>query len=202
MGIPVLVLGRSGTGKSTSLRNFKGNELGLINVLGKPLPFRNEFKYIVTAEYPKIKKAIFEAQLNTLVVDDAGYLITSEFIRRGKEKGYEKFTDLATNFYDLIDFIQHQVPDEKIVYLMMHEDEKDGGFIVPKTIGRLLDEKICIEGMFTIVLRSRKIDDKYVFSTQTDGYDVAKTPIDMFESQHIDNDLKTITETIRRFYNL
>jgi hypothetical protein len=202
MGVPVLIIGKSGTGKSASLRNFKKADIGIINVLGKPLPFKNDFQYIVTDNYPKVKNALLQAKVDTLVIDDAGYLITSEFMRRAKEKGYEKFTELANNFYELISYIQHELPEERIVYLVMHEDENDMGIVKPKTIGKLLDEKVCVEGMFTIVLRSMKNENKYVFRTQSNGFDIAKTPMKLFDSDEIENDLKFVTEKIKEYYNI
>lgn len=202
MGVPVLIIGKSGTGKSASLRNFKKNELGIINVLGKPLPFKNDFQYIVTDNYPKVKNALLQAKVDILVVDDSGYLITGEFMRRAKEKGYEKFTELANNFYELISYIQHELPEQRIVYLVMHEDENDSGIVKPKTIGKLLDEKVCVEGMFTIVLRSMKNENRYVFRTQSNGFDIAKTPMGLFDSDEIDNDLKYVTEQIKEYYNI
>ena len=202
MGIPVLVLGKSGTGKSTSLRNFKKNELGIINVLGKALPFKNDFQYLVTDNYAKIKSALLSAKVNNIVIDDSGYLITSEFMRRAKEKGYEKFTELANNFYELISYIQHELPENKIVYLMMHEDENDMGIVKPKTIGKLLDEKVCVEGMFTIVLRSMKNENRYIFRTQSNGFDIAKTPMGLFDEEEIDNDLAFVTQKIKEYYNM
>ena len=202
MGIPVLIIGKSGTGKSTSLRNFTKNEIGIINVLGKALPFKNDFNYMVTDNYAKVKNALLQAKVNNLVIDDAGYMITSEFMRRAKEKGYEKFTELANNFYELISYIQHELPENKIVYLIMHEDENDSGIVKPKTIGKLLDEKVCVEGMFTIVLRSMKNENKYIFRTQSNGFDIAKTPMGLFEDEEIDNDLKVVTKKIQEYYNL
>lgn len=202
MGIPILILGKSGSGKTASLRNFKSNEIGIINVLGKALPFKTDLKYVVTANYDKIKSVLLNAKINTLIIDDAGYLITSEFMRKGKEKGYQKFTDLANNFYEMINFIQHQLPENRIVYLVMHEDYGDENIIKPKTIGKLLDEKICVEGLFTIVLRSMKTETGYIFKTQTDGFDVAKSPMQMFEDSQIDNDLKFVNNRIIEYYNL
>ena len=202
MGVPVLVIGKSGTGKSASLRNFTKNEIGIINVLGKTLPFKNDFNYMVTDNYAKVKNALLQAKVNTLVIDDAGYLITSEFMRRAKEKGYEKFTELANNFYELISYIQHELPEDRIVYLVMHEDENDLGIVKPKTIGKLLDEKVCVEGMFTIVLRSMKNENKYIFRTQSNGFDIAKTPMGLFEEEEIENDLKYVTDKIKEYYNM
>jgi hypothetical protein len=138
-----------------------------------------------------------------MIVDDAGYLITDEFMRRSNEKGYQKFTDLANNFYDLISYIKTQLPDDMIVYITMHEDEKSDTLEVkPKTIGKMLDEKVCIEGMFDIVLRTIKTQDGYFFKTQSDGYDVAKSPMGMFESEQIDNDLKMVNDIVREYYGI
>lgn len=202
MGVPVLIIGKSGSGKSASLRNFKKQEIGIINVLGKPMPFKNDFQYIVTDNYLKIKNAIISAKVNTLIIDDSGYLITGEFMRRSKEKGYEKFTELANNFYDLIKTVQNDLPEDRIVYMVMHEDESDMGVVKPKTIGKLLDEKVCVEGLFTIVLRAMKNENKYVFRTQSNGFDIAKTPMGMFENDEIENDLSLVTQKIREYYNM
>jgi len=204
MGLPVLILGKSGSGKSASLRNFKQSEYGLINVLGKALPFQNDLKYMVTDDYAEIKNALLKAKVNTLVIDDAGYLITNMFMKgNSSKKGnaiFEFYTDLATRFWDLIEYIIHQIPEDVVVYLMMHEDENDAGNVKPKTIGKMLDDKVCVEGLFTVVLRTNRDEQKYIFRTQSNGYDVAKSPIGMFDAE-IDNDLKFVNETIRKYYN-
>lgn len=202
MGLPVLVMGKSGSGKSASLRNFTRENVRIINVLGKQFPFRGELKSIVSDDYAKIKQMLLETAVKTIVIDDAGYLITNEFMRRNKEKGYEKFTELANNYYELVNFIQYQLPPEKIVYLFMHTDESDNGSVKPKTIGRLLDEKVCIEGMFTIVLLAEKSEKNYVFRTQTTGYDVTKSPMGLFKDEEIDNDLSFVDSEIRKYYGL
>lgn len=200
MGIPVLVMGKSGSGKSASLRGFEPGEVGIINVLGKELPFKNKHKMVVSSNYEKIQDVLYKAKIDVIFIDDAGYLLTTEFMRRAKEKGYDKFTELAQNFYMLIEFIQHSLPEGKIVFLAMHEDERDSGSIHPKTIGRMLDEKVCVEGLFTIVLRATKIKNDYVFVTRTDGLDVTKTPMGMFENTHVPNDLKLVTNAIKKYY--
>lgn len=206
MGIPVLVLGKSGTGKSAALRHFGKDELGVINVLGKPLPFKNNFKSLDTDDYGVIKQALLNSKVNSMVIDDANYLMTNQFMRgHGGGKGnavFELYNQIGDNFWDLIRFIQLQLPDEKIVYLTMHEDKNDVGDIKPKTIGRMLDEKVCIEGMFTIVLRAIKEEGKYLLTTQSNGFDVSKSPMGMFDDLKIDNDLKTVNDTIKNYYNL
>ena len=200
MGKPILLLGASGSGKSASLRNYALGELNIINVLGKELPFRNKHKVVVTTDYAQIKSVLLKAPADVIIIDDAGYLMTSAFMRRSAEKGYEKFTDLAKDFYDLINFVQYTLPPEKIVILTMHTDVSEvSGITKPKTIGKLLDEKICIEGMFSIVLIAQRVEGKYTFKTQSTGYDVAKTPMGMFESEEIDNDLKFVTDTVNKY---
>ena len=194
MGIPVLVLGRSGSGKSRSIKNL---DCGIIKVIEKELPFKNSLKTITTSDYLTILQVLQKANKNNIVIDDAGYLLTDEFMRRATEKGYDKFTELANNFYSLIQFITLKLPREKIVYLMMHEDENEiTGQVKPKTIGKLLDEKVCVEGLFTIVLRCVE----HRFFTNNSG--CAKSPEEMFENDEIDNDLSIVDKAIREYYNL
>lgn len=206
MGLPILVLGKSGMGKSASLRHFGKDEVGVVNVLGKALPFQNDFNTIQTDNYSQIKQVLLGSKVNTLVIDDAGYLITNQFMRGhsgGKGSSiFDLYNQMGDNFWELINFISYQLPNNKVVYLFMHEDKNDLGDIKPKTIGKMLDEKVCVEGMFTIVLRAVKDDGKYVFSTQSNGFDVAKTPIGLFEEMYIENDLKDITKKIREYYKM
>lgn len=208
MAIPILVIGKSGSGKSTSMRNFKKDEIGLINVLKKPLPFKGKFdSTIETDDYATIMKAIVGTEKKTIVIDDAGYLITNHFMRKhsvggGGNSVFTLYNELGDHFWTLIEFIKTKVAPDKIVYLLMHENQDESGSIKPKTIGKLLDEKVCIEGMFTIVLRAMVDNDRHYFKTQSDGSDVCKTPIDMFEDKEIDNDLKMVDETIRKYYEM
>lgn len=206
MGLPILVIGKSGVGKSTALRNFKENEIGVVNVLGKPLPFKSNIKSIETDDYGKIKQVLLSSKVETLVIDDAGYLITNQFMRgHSSGKGsniFDLYNQMGDDFWGLIRFIVDQLPPEKTVYIMMHEDKNEYGDIKPKTIGKMLDDKVCVEGMFTIVFRAIKYDGKHMFKTQSDGFDVSKTPMGMFETDMIENDLKVIDTTIRKFYNI
>lgn len=208
MATPILIIGKSGSGKSTSLRNFKKDELGLINVLKKPLPFRGKFdSTIETDDYATIMKAIIGTEKKIIVIDDAGYLITNHFMRRHSATGggngvFTLYNELGDHFWTLIEFIKNKVSNEKTVYLIMHEEQNEYGVAKPKTIGKLLDEKVCIEGMFTIVLRAMVDNERHYFKTQSDGSDVCKTPIGMFEDKEIDNDLKTVDETIRKYYEM
>jgi hypothetical protein len=206
MAIPVLIIGKSGSGKSASLRNFKPEEIGVINVMGKPLPFKSTLKTGQTKSYETIDKWLKTSMPPSIVIDDAGYLITDYFMTRHSNFGagnavFQLYNELADKFYSLIDSIQH-LPEDKIIYVMMHEDESESGNIKPKTIGKLLDEKVNIEGMFTIVLRCVSDKNRHVFLTQSSGFDVAKSPIGMFADLEIDNDLKMVDDAIRDFYNL
>lgn len=203
----ILLLGKSGSGKSTSMRNFAHDELALINVNKKPLPFKGKFdSTLESTNYEQIEKAIFTTQKKVIVIDDAGYLITNQFMMgHGENKGnavFELYNSLADNFYKLIKFCQERVADDKTVYFVMHEDKNDFGDIKPKTIGKLLDEKVCVEGLFTIALRAECLNGEYVFHTKTDGSDVTKAPLGMFDSDTVPNDLKAIDRIIRDYYEL
>ena len=203
MAIPVLILGESGTGKSASMRNFKAGELAVINVAGKPLPFKSDLPMIVTDRYPDIINALMKMKAKSAVIDDAQYLLANEFMRRSGEMGYQKFTDIAKNYWSLIaETVCKQMPDDKIVYFTSHIDRDQNGYEKVKTIGKLLDEKITVEGLFTIVLKTHVEDGKYTFMTQNSGFDTVKSPIGMFDTMEIDNDLKMVDNAIREYYNL
>ena len=203
MGIPVFVLGKSGTGKSTSLRNFKSNEILHINVMSKPLPFRGRFAETYNGDnYADIAKAINNTKCKTIVIDDAQYLMANEFMRRSSEMGYQKFTDIANNFWTLVNGVTADLPFDTIVYFLMHTDTDDNGNEKAKTIGKLLDEKICIEGMSSIVLKTAVKDGVYTFLTQNNGKDTTKSPLGMFKEYEIDNDLKAVDTTIRKYWEL
>jgi len=208
MALPVLIIGKSGSGKSASLRNFKPEEVDIINVEGKPLPFRNNHTTINTDDYKEVAEAVKRSEKPSIVIDDAGYLITNSFMRGHSSTGagnaiFSFYNDIADNFWKLITFIKGKgVAPDKVVYIMMHEDQNDFGQIKPKTLGKLLDDKVCIEGMFTIVLRSVYHDGGYYFKTKTDGLDVCKTPIGMFDQPEIDNDLKMVDQAIREYYGM
>ena len=208
MSLPVLITGRSGTGKSTSMRNFAHDEIALINVAKKALPFKGKFdSQMDTDNYETIKKGLLQTTKKSIVIDDAGYLITNFFMKNhslNKQGGavYALYNQLADDFWNLIEWCNTRLPEDKIVYFIMHEDKNEFGDVKPKTIGKLLDDKVCIEGLFTIVLRAISEGGEYKFRTQTDGSDVAKSPIDMFDSEEIPNDLKMVDQKIREFYSL
>ena len=199
--VPVLLIGQSGSGKSTSLRNFKGDEVAVVNVLGKPLPFKSDIKAGKCDDYGKILNAIANTQKKTIVIDDAGYLLTNEFMNKSSVKGYDKDNEMANNFFNLINGIK-AVEGGKTVYLIMHEDINEFGDIKPKTIGKLLDDKVNIQGMFTICIRSMFENGNYVFKLKTNGQDCVKTPFGMFETDTMENDLKAFDEVVREYYEL
>lgn len=201
MAIIVMVYGQSGTGKSTSLRNFKPEDVCIVNVSGKPLPFKNKHKTFNTDDYMAIETAIKKAPAKSIVIDDATYLMTGEYMRTAKVTGYQKYTDLALNYYTLVR-LAAALPDDKIVYFLGHSDIDNNGNEKFKTIGKLLDEKITLEGMFTIVLKTVVTDGKYQFSTRNSGQDTVKTPMGMFNEPLIDNDLAAVDKAIRDYYEL
>nr|DAO55509.1 MAG TPA: AAA domain protein [Caudoviricetes sp.] len=201
MAIIVMVYGQSGTGKSTSLRNFKPEDVCIVNVSGKPLPFKNKHKTFNTDDYISIEAAIQKAPAKSIVIDDATYLMTGEYMRTAKVTGYQKFTELALNYYTLVKTAA-ALPDDKIVYFMGHSDIDSNGNEKFKTIGKLLDEKITLEGMFTIVLKTVVTDGKYQFSTRNSGQDTVKTPMGMFSEPLIENDLAAVDKAIREYYEI
>ena len=199
--VPVLLIGQSGSGKSTSLRNFKGDEVAVVNVLGKPLPFKSDIKAGKCDDYTKILNAIANTPKKTIVIDDAGYLLTNEFMNKSSVKGYDKYNEMANNFFNLINGIK-AVEGGKTVYLIMHEDINEFGDVKPKTIGKLLDDKVNIQGMFTICIRSMFENGNYIFRLKTNGQDCVKTPFGMFENETMENDLKEFDKVVRDYYEL
>lgn len=208
MATPVLIIGKSGAGKSTSMRNCAGNDdWNLIRVLDKPLPFKGKINGWPTDDYLQVMKCLAASKAHNIVIDDAGYLITNTFMRGHSNIGagnaqFQFYNQMADNYWNLIMFIINKLPPDKIVYVMMHEQQDDFGNIRPKTIGKLLDEKVTIEGMFTIVLRAVKDSQGYAFITQSEDMAVSKSPMGMFESERIDNDLALVEKSIREFYEI
>lgn len=201
MALGVLILGESGTGKSASMRNFNKDEICLINVANKPLPFRGGFESLATDSYRAIKKQLSSTHKKVIVIDDSQYLMANEFMRRGTEKGFDKFTEIAQNYWELCQYIK-DLPDDVIVYMLGHIEKDQNGNEKVKTIGKLLDEKITVEGMYTIVLKTVVKDGVYSFQTQNSGHDTVKSPIGLFDSFLIDNDLKMVDAAIREYYEL
>ena len=199
--VPILLIGASGSGKSTSLRNFKKEEVAVVNVLGKPLPFKSDINAPKCDDYNVILNSIKNTDRKTIVIDDANYLITNEFMNKSSVKGYDKYNDMANNFWNLINGIKN-IEGGKTVYLIMHEDTDENGNVKPKTIGKLLDDKCNIQGMFTICIRSMFDNGKYIFRLKTNGQDCVKTPFGMFENEEMENDLKAFNNIVREYYEL
>lgn len=201
MGIPVLILGESGSGKSTSLRNFSEDEVTVFNVANKLLPFRKKLDVVKNASYELIGKVLNEKKKKIYVIDDSQYLLAFEMFDRAKETGYGKFTDIALRFRNMLNYIITKLPDDTIVYFLHHVETTESGKIKAKTIGKMLDNQLTVEGLFSIVLYCRVDGERHIFETQSDGYTTAKSPMEMFELT-IDNDLKFVDEKIREYYEL
>lgn len=203
MGIPILILGESGAGKSTAMRNFAPEEVVVYNVAGKPLPFRGGAKLnrVDNATYPRIVSGLMKAQFKRYVIDDSQYLLCFELFDRSAETGYTKFTEMARHFYDLIQTVIRKTPPDVLVYFL-HHTELVGEKYQAKTIGKMLNEKLTVEGLFSIVIMAQNVDGKHIFITQSDGTSTVKTPMEMFEEAEIDNDLKLVDATIREYYGL
>ena len=206
MATAVLIMGESGSGKSASLRNFAPNEISVFNVTNKPLPFKQGKTKIPTinnATYEDIANALAKPNKRAYVIDDAGYLLSFELFKRASEKGYDKFTDMAKNFFNMLEFINTKLPNDIIVYITMHtEDDSEMHKTKAKTIGKMIDQNLNLEGLFVIVLRAMQTEDGYKFITRDDRVSTAKSPIGMFENDTMDNDLKEVDKVIREYYDM
>lgn len=218
MSKSILVLGESGTGKSTSLRNLPAKEAAIINVIGKPLPFRGAAKkytplngekltgnYFASDNPVHISKTIAHINekrpdIKYLIIDDFGYVITNSFMRKASQRGYDKFTDIAAETFSLLDKVSN-VRDDLFCILMMHTDVDANGKYKAKTVGKMIDQYVCIEGKFTYVFHALINDGQYQFLTNNDGMHIAKSPLGAFDKQLVDNDLMMIIEKINEYNN-
>lgn len=202
MGMGVLYVGKSGSGKSCSIRGFNKDEVGVIAVAGKPLPFKSDITTFKCDNYMTIEQALKKSKYKSMVIDDSQYLMANAFLKRANENGFQKFTDIGRDFWALVDMVQRELPDDMIVYFLHHTELDANGDEKAKTIGKMLDEKITLEGMFTIVIKSVVEDGHYYICTRNNGHDPVKTPMGMFSEEKIDNDLKVVDTAIRDYYNL
>lgn len=203
MGIPVLILGESGSGKSASLRNFEPEDVSVFNVAAKPMPFRKKLPTMATSDYNAIQASILKSQKKAFVIDDSQYLMCFESFTKAKDTGYGKFTDMALHFYNLVQFVIRQTPPDVVVYFLHHtEADTNTGKVKAKTLGKMLDSQLTLEGLFAIVLMCTTDGKNHSFVTKSDGFTTAKSPMEMFSSVSIDNDLKMVDQTIREYYEL
>ena len=217
MSIATMILGQSGTGKSASLRNLNPTETLLIQAVKKPLPFRSkdwrpctkadpEGSILVTDMSSTIVGAMQRTKKPIVVIDDFQYILANEFMRRvlDNEQGnsaFAKYNEIARHAWDIL-MAAGRLSDEVRVYILAHTQEDDNGRIKAKTIGKLLDEKITMEGLLTIVLRTAVVNGQYLFSTQNNGLDTVKSPMGLFETEHIDNDLAVVDRAIADYYGI
>ena len=203
MGIPVLVMGESGSGKTYSIRNFKPEEVGIFSVEKGRLPFKGDFKVKKNASYKDILQAVNNPNLKRYVIDDSQYLMVNEFFDKAKEQGYQKYTDLALNMRNLIHDINRKAPDDVVFYFLPHtEFDSNSGRIKAKTVGKMIDQYLTLEGCFDIVLLAQTDGKEHYFLTQSDGYNTCKTPAGMFPDVKIDNDLKAVDDALRAYWGL
>jgi hypothetical protein len=212
MSIASLILGNSGTGKSTSLRNLDPSKTLLIQCIKKPLPFKStgwkvritdksEGNVFQTSDPAKIEKIMRNSPHEIIVIDDYQAVMVNELMSRSSEKGYDKFTDIGKNAWNIFN-AAGDLAEHRRVYILSHTQTDDFGQIRMKTVGKLVDQHIVPEGFFTIVLRTEVINSNYRFSTQTNGQDCCKSPISLFDDYHIDNDLAFVDSKICNFYSI
>ena len=221
MGIPVLIIGESGSGKTYAIKNLDPAKVGIFLCEKNRLPFRKPFptykvRNMKKEEEGKVtvyrQSAVIQTMLRNpkdkktapkiYVIDDSQYIMANEYFDRASEKGYDKFVDIGANFRNLVHLVNNELPDDVIVYFLHHpETDSNTGRLKAKTIGKMLDEKLTLEGCFDIVLHARTDGAEHWFSTQSDGTDTAKSPEDMFEAK-IPNDLAFVDKTIREYYGM
>ena len=203
MGEVVLIYGKSGSGKSRSLLNFGEEEIFLINTIGKRMPFPKQFKYELKSDNVQLIKDKLKAMpCKVAVIDDAGYLMTNTFMRsHGKGDQFALYNTIGDTMWELFRFIKTDLPDDVLVYVLMHEEADDFGNTKLRTIGKLLDQKVCLEGMVTICLHCIAKGKEHLFVTNSNGLGIEKSPEGMFDFE-IPNDLKAVDSRIREYWNL
>ena len=221
MGIPVLIIGESGSGKTYAIKNLDPDKVGIFLCEKNRLPFRKQFptykvRNMKKEEEGKVtiyrQSVVIQTMLRNpkdpkkapkiYVIDDSQYIMANEYFDRANEKGYDKFVDIGANFRNLVHLVNNELPDDVIVYFLHHpETDSNTGRLKAKTIGKMLDEKLTLEGCFDIVLHCRTDGQEHWFATQSDGTDTAKSPEEMFEAR-IPNDLAFVDKTIREYYGM
>lgn len=211
MSIAAMILGQSGTGKSASLRNLPPEQTLLIQVVKKPLPFRSGAwkpctksdptgSIIATDNYMTIVGAMQRTKKQIIVIDDFQYLMCNEFMLRSEERGFDKFTEIARHAWDVL-MTSTKLDPATRVYILSHTQQDENG-VRAKTIGKMLDEKITVEGLVSIVLRTKIVNADYLFRTRNDGTDTVKTPMEMFDDELIPNDLALVDQKICEYYEI
>ena len=205
MAQKILIMGESGTGKSTSMRNCDPATTAVVNPVGKPLPFKAKFDMLNNeTDARKITRYMKEqaaAGKKLIVVDDFQYILAVPYMNRIKETGWDKYNDFGANYFEIIDVCK-DLPDDVVVVYMTHLETLDNGLTTVKLIGKLLREKITIEGLFTVVLRTGVNEGKYYFYTQNSGKDTVKSPLGMFPVYAIENDLAYVVDKVRNYYEI
>ena len=202
MGVPVLILGKSASGKTYSIKGFDPSVPGIFSVEKGRLPFKGDYKVKTRATYKDINSIFKDPKKKVYIIDDSQYLLVNELFDRAKEVGYQKYTDMAVAFRNLVHNVNYLLPDDVVVYFLHHTETDDFGRIKAKTVGKMIDSKLTLEGMFSVVLLCGTDGKDHWFETTSDGVNTAKTPMDMFDSNRIDNDLKMVDTTIREYWGL
>lgn len=203
MGVPVLIIGESGSGKSRSISGLKPDEVGIFSVEKGRLPIKGDYKVKPRATYKDINSIFREPKLKRYVIDDSQFLMVNAMFDRAKEVGYQKFTDMAVDFRNLVHNVNYLLPDDVVVYFLHHtETDQNSGKVKAKTVGRMIDQYLTLESLFDVVLLAEVDSDGHHFVTQSDGFNTAKSPEGMFPSLKIPNDLGVVDAAIREFWGL
>lgn len=217
MSNAVLILGNSGTGKSSSIRNLPPQETFVLSVEGKPLPFRGSNKmytklsadgltgnYYCSDNSAAIKRVIKlvdakRPEIKYLVLDDLGFSLMNEYMRVCMQTGFQKFAALGSNFADILDGVK-SVRENLMCFVMMHVEIDANGVTKPATIGKMVDQYVKPEAKFTYTLHTVVHDGVYRFVTNNDNSHMCKSPLGCFP-QYIDNDLLLVANTITEYNN-
>lgn len=203
MGIPVLIMGETGSGKTYSLKNFDPATIGIFSVEKGRLPFRGNFNVVKRATYRDINKIFANPKLKRYAIDDSQYLLVNDLFDRAKDTGYQKYTDMALSFRNLIHDVNSKLPDDVIVYFLHHtEQDSNTGKLKAKTVGKMIDQYLTLEGCFDVVLMTAVEGNEHFFITQSDGYSTCKSPEGMFPEVKIANDLNAVDAAIREYWRL